>query len=111
MSDRPSPAPSRNGKPHTNGDLTALRDLCERLEADPNHSVRNATWAELLAEAYPDEHAEPPPPPPTAAMPGWPQKVDEMARRAERGYSLFTDKDEATAPTFIAPTAGNGRPG
>ena len=50
-------------------------------------------WAKLLLRIDPFNFRSPPPPSPTAAVPGTPGKIDEMARRYRRGESLYHPAD------------------
>jgi hypothetical protein len=71
------------------GDRTLLYDAIG-LSIDELTEIRNEIQAEIDAA------------PPTQAAPGSREKVAEMARRAERGESLFVDGDGSrlvTGPT------------
>lgn len=72
------------------GDRTILYDAIT-LTVDELLAVRDEIQAEMDAA------------PPTPAAPGTTDKVDEMARRAERGESLFIEGD--------GPRPGDGSPG
>jgi hypothetical protein len=72
------------------GDQTLLYD-CITVTVDELVAVRDEIQARIDAA------------PPTAAAPGSQEKVDEMARRAERGESLFIKGD--------GPRPGDGSPG
>ena len=72
------------------GDQTLLYD-CITVTVDELVAVRDEIQARIDAA------------PPTQAAPGSGDKVSEMARRAERGESLFVDGD--------GPRSGEGSPG
>ena len=72
------------------GDRTLVYDAVG-LSIDELAEIRNEIQAVLDAA------------PPTAAQPGTADKVEEMARRAERGESLFVEGD--------GPRPGDGSPG